>query len=408
MHYTPLDGPKFALRAPRVTTWSHLYWNYANKGDLLAIQKMFSQGKASPFDINPRGGNVLGYAASQESYQISHLQFLIGQGADPHIPNATGRIASELIFDASCGGQFGDEGISIVGRMFEDCDYMETRGFSILHKIVLGLIPRSLRAELEISTVSIDIGDARSRTPLTWAVVRDDTKAAATLLAFGADPTIIDDEGNSPLSFVKSSGVCRMLLNARVDVHTRNTDYERTALHALCHNHGTVEVVEMLVAAGIDVDVPDADRETPLMNAVFWHLTAIAERLIELGADVNSSNISSHDSIIHHAVNSGHYQIIPLLLARGADYKVTNVHGRNIAHMAAKAGDTKTINTLAESHLVGLDLSLQDVGGKTPAEYLAEREIYGESEVGVHEAFEAFVMSVALQSVNTETSGSKS
>ena len=37
MRYARLDGPTFVLRAPRVTAWSHLYWTYATKGDLMAI-----------------------------------------------------------------------------------------------------------------------------------------------------------------------------------------------------------------------------------------------------------------------------------------------------------------------------------------------------------------------------------
>ena len=396
MHYTPLDGPTLALRAPRVTPWSHLYWNYSNKGDLAAIQKMFARHKASPFDLNLRGSNALMYAANHKDYRISH--FLIKQGADPNVPNATGRVPSELLFDSFFAGRFGDEGISIVRSMFKDIDYMATRGFSNIHKIVLGIIRNDLRAELEISTAGINIGDARGRTPLAWAVIRDDSRGVEILLAFGADPNIVDDSGDSPLTFVKSSEICKVLLEAQINIHLRSTDYQRTALHRLCLGHGTVKIVDLLVNAGIAVDVLDADHETPLLNAVFGNLTATAERLIELGANVNAANISSRDNSIHFAVSHGHYQIIARLLANDVDYAATNIRGRNIGHMAAMLADTDTINTLAESKLIGLDLSLKDLDGKTPADHLAEREIFAESEIGIHEAFEAFVKSVSLPS----------
>jgi hypothetical protein len=64
--------------------------------------------------------------------------------------------------------------------------------------------------------------------------------------------------------------------------------------------------------------------------------------------------------------------------------------------MAAIFADTETINTLTDCKLTGLDLSSKDVDGKTPFDYLAEREVFGDSEIGIHEAFEAFARSVAL------------
>jgi len=394
MHHTPLDGPKIALRAPRVTPWSHVYWKYANRGDLVAIQKMFSQHKASPHDVNPRGVTALGYAVNHEDYRIS--KFLIDQGTDPNLPSASGRLASEALIDASFAGRFGSEGIGIVEGMLQNTEFMEIRGLTTLHKIVLDIIQKDLRMELETSKASVNIGDAKKRTSLAWAVIRDDLNAVADLLAFDADPNSIDDEGNSPLGFVKSSGVCKALLDAGVDINTRNTDYQRTPLHMVCHVHGNVEVVNLLIEAGIHVDVRDFDHETPLLNAVFWHLTATAERLIELGADVNARNVSSEDNTIHFAVSYCHHEIISSLLAHGVHCAIRNVRSRNVAHMVAIFADTETINTLTDCKSTGLHLSLKDVDGKTPFDYLAEREVFGESEMGIHEAFEAFARSVAL------------
>ena len=181
---------------------------------------------------------------------------------------------------------------------------------------------------------------------------------------------------------------------AGADVHTRDKEYQRTALHQLCQANGDVETVKLLVDSGLDVNVRDADNETPLLNVVFWNMTATATTLLDLGADVNASNISSGDNSIHFAVSCSSHEIIPLLLAHGVTYAALNVHSRNIAHMAAMSADTKTIPTLANAKLNGLDLSLKDGDGKTPAERLAEREVFGEREIGVHDAFEALVRSL--------------
>ena len=402
MHHAPLGGPNFSLRAPRITPWSYTYWNYANKGDLPAIQNMFAKGKASPFDLNPVStdvlgytahNNVLGYTAHLEDYRVS--QFLIAQGADPSHPNSSEISASEGLLDSAFAGRFGDEGISIVCSMVNDYDFLETRGLSTLHKSVLGINKIDLRALLESSTASIDDGDSRKRTALAWAVIRDDIDAVKILLEFKANPNFVDGSGRSPLFFVKSAAVCRALLQAGSDINVRSAHSGRSALHQLCRTNGTVEPINLLTSAGIDVNVQDADHETPLLVAVFWHLTAAAERLIDLGANVNAVNISCRDNSLHFAVGCSHHHIIPLLLAHNVDFKAINVDGRNIVHMAAISADTATMNTLTESGLHGVDLALRDVEGKTPADYIAEREIFAESEIGLHEAFDALVRSMS-------------
>ena len=182
MCYAPLDGPTFALRAPRVTAWSHLYRNYANKGDLTAIWRIYSQNRAWPYDLNPRGSNALVYIANHTNYRIS--QFLIQQGADTSLPNHTGIVGGEILWESSFAGRYGDEGISIVGSILKDIDYTERCDFTTLHKIMPGIIQGDLRSELETSTVFINQGDARKRTPLSWAVIRDDFEAVQALLAF--------------------------------------------------------------------------------------------------------------------------------------------------------------------------------------------------------------------------------
>ncbi len=386
MHYTPLDGLRFNLRTPRVAPWSHQMWNYAKGGDLQAIQKMFAQGKASPFDVNPKHRNVLRYTAHRGNYQIS--KFLIQQGADVNMPTHSGGVVSDRLWDAAFAGHYGDEGISIMASILNNTDYTESRAFSTLHKIVLGIVDRDLGSELEVSTATVNIGDIRGKTPLFYATLRDDLEAVELLLLAGADPNIADNTDTAPLNYVKGPSVCRALLDAGADPHACTGDTKRTALHHHCQTHDSVEVIDLLVSSGVDVDVREADHETPLLNAVFWHFTAAAERLIELGADVNATKISSCNNSLHIAVTYNHFEIIPLLLAKGVDYMAVNIRGGNIAHMAAISADRKTVETLIQSDLVGLDFSLRDISGKTAAEHLGKREIFGENEIGVQEAFE--------------------
>ena len=259
-----------------------------------------------------------------------------------------------------------------------------------------------------MSTAWINAGDSKNRTPLCWATIRNDSRAVKTLLAFGANPNIVDRWGKMPLDLARSVGVCKMLLDAGVNIHVLDTDYGRSALHQLfqitrgCYlEDDTVDMIDLLIDAGIDVDVQNSDGETPLLNAIFSGHTYHARRLLQLGANPNAFNHSSHESAIHFAVSFDRHEILPLLLERGADYTAVNNMGKNIAHMAACLADTKTVSVLAVSNLVKPDVSLRCNHGKTPADYLSERSILAESEQGLHVEFERFMKSIPVSGRDT-------
>ena len=355
MHWAVLDGPRYSLRFPRVTDWSHMYWNYCVEGDLEAIQKMFSAGKASALDLNLMGGNAFMYNSVRGNLRLTKL--LLENGADLEVKDDAGNVAGDALWKSALSGEYGSNSISIVKDMTRnvDSDNMERRRFTLLHKIVLGLSERNLREELELSTASLDQGDAQQRTSLCWAVIRNDITAVKILLSYGADPDLVDENNRSPLSYTRGGTVCRLLLNAGADVHIRDSSFQLTPLHQLCQGpNATVECVELLVAAGLDVDARDIHNETPLLNAVFKHHTAVAEKLIELGANVNSENLPSNDNAIRFAIWFNRSDIIPLLLSRGANYRSINSHGRNIAHTASANANTNVVEILANANLEDL------------------------------------------------------
>ena len=388
MHWAVLDGPTYSLRIPRVTDWSHIYWSYCVQGNLEAIQKMFSAGKASTLDLNLIGGNALLYSNVRGNLRLTKL--LLENGADLEVKDDAGNTAGDVLWKSALGGEYGSNGVSIIKSMTRnvDSDFMERRQFTLLHKIVLGLSERNLREELELSTASLNQGDTQQRTPLCWAAIRNDTTAVEILLSYNANPDLVDENNRSPLSYTWGGTVCKLLLNAGADVNIRDSSFQRTALHHLCHGpNATVECVDLLVAAGLDVDVRDIHNEAPLLVAVFMHHTAIAERLIELGANVNLENLPSNDTAIRFAIWHNRSDIIPLLLSKGANYRSINSDGRNIAHTAATGANTSVIELLANANLEDLDFQLQDKNGKTPFDYLNEREVLIDAEIGIHEAF---------------------
>ena len=83
--------------------------------------------------------------------------------------------------------------------MFEDEDYLDSRVFQPLHKIVLGLLSTNPEKQLQLSKAGIDDVDADGRTALSWAATRNDVEAVKPLLRFSADPNLPSYWGQTPL-----------------------------------------------------------------------------------------------------------------------------------------------------------------------------------------------------------------
>ena len=399
---TYLDGPELVLRVPRVLPWTHLLWRYSVCGDLMAIKRMYADRLASPHDVDPTGRNALLYASKQQSAKVA--EFLLDQGADSNQPDSLGRPPSEALLKRSFGGMYGENGSNIMRRILNSDDSFDEFGFTTLHKIVLGFMIKDLQTVLEATTDTVNTVDSIGRTALFWAVICDNTKHVRLLLHYGADPNAKDIRGFTPVDFVRGPSVCRLLLNAGATNNVNPMNHYHSSLHEQVIENGNVEVVSMLATAGFGFDMRDHDNETPLLNAIYAGHTAVVKLLIELGADVNNANIGSRDSALHFAASFDRPEILQLLLDAKADYTALDCNGRNLAHCAARASGTEFVKIMAGAGLIRLDLSLRDYEGKTPGDYMNERIVMTDLEVGVHEAWEELEVAIR-QSLGSTSRG---
>jgi ankyrin repeat protein len=111
------------------------------------------------------------------------------------------------------------------------------------------------------------------------------------LLARGADPNAVDDDGATPILLAED-----------------------------------LAVVEALIAAGADPNRPDSLGQTPLHFAVDWG-DAHVETLLAAGADPNAADVTG-DTPLHWASRYASVGTVEALLRGGADPHRTNRKGQ--------------------------------------------------------------------------------
>jgi ankyrin repeat protein len=201
-----------------------------------------------------------------------------------------------------------------------------------VHRVVTGLSPYlSLEDILRSDERSICSVDSEQRSALFYAGETGDAEMVKLLIRHGADVNRPDAWGSSPLmaaTWAGQTGCVEVLLNAGADVHCRNfwgenaiffscqagqTECARLLLQygadvqmdpvpynlcSLLHTvayYGFVDMVDILIDYGADIEQRDGNGLTAIELALWWgfgktgtKLDKVARRFCERGASLSS------------------------------------------------------------------------------------------------------------------------
>ncbi|CAB0029932.1 unnamed protein product [Trichogramma brassicae] len=236
----------------------------------------------------------------------SASKYLLSRSADPNSPNKDGLTALHVMCKRN-----GDDEDDLMTDFFGVCDDHE-------------------------KTVLIDARDKFDRTPLYYALLRNQKKVAKLLLKRGAHPNLPDKDGFTPLHVICATNddeLLRLFLdNSTQPVQLDSRDrLGQTPLHYAV-SRGCKSLIKPLLERGADPCLANAKGSTAL------HLVChredvddddFMEHFFEVCYDARKMlNINAQDGAggtpLHWALYHGHERLAKLLLARGADPNVAN------------------------------------------------------------------------------------
>ena len=205
-------------------------------------------------------------------------------------------------------------------------------------------------AMLHEQGADISMRDSRGFTPLHYATQEGQEKIVKILLEKGANANVRCRYGHTPLVYAIEEcqeKIVAMLLDKGANVNIYWIyHYRETIVHGAVQK-GNENIVAMLLEKGAGRDTRDSGGQTPLMTAARAGHKEIMKTLLTNGANANAQD-SQGDTPLMLATKGGHENIIELLIEKGASPNLSDFEGKTPLMCAVQKGYEKVVRLLLE------------------------------------------------------------
>jgi uncharacterized protein len=222
------------------------------------------------------------------------------------------------------------------------------------------LFAAATHAPLIVQTVQAESPLPVPSTPMP--TVEDEAATATVLLTNGAEIEARDQQGATPLieaAMFGNTQVVRVLLDNGADVGAKDNSGETALIAAACEcasidMPATLDSLKLLVERRADINARDKQRQTALMAAALAGQTGNVRYLLDSGAELDIKDNWGNTALLL-AAGAGEYnavgvvettEVVKLLLARGANPRVTNRHGDDAIALARKSHRYRIVSIL--------------------------------------------------------------
>ena len=219
----------------------------------------------------------------------------------------------------------------------------------------------------------VSVTDSCGNTPLLLSVTKfeendGDLEKIEYLLQCDASVVNVGDHGDrTPLheaALKKTADLTNVLIQHGADVHASDNDKD-TPLH-LATQQGSTDAISALIQHGSDVHSLDLFGRTPLFNACFEGHVNIIHQLIRYGADVHARDSEMEATPLHIAAYKNQPDCVKALIEHGAAINATDSRGWTPLHSPAGLGHFATVKVLTS--FPECDVRKKNNAGETAAD----------------------------------------
>lgn len=261
-----------------------------------------------------------------------------------------------------------------------DARILEQNGMNLLHVAASKNTTSAIVKALLSSGISVDSQDATGRTPLQVAAEYSCLRAVQVLLQNGANPNFQNHvravNGWTPLFYaVRSKNprtdnrtIIRTLVTHGAEIDMPNVEKQTPMLYAIAR--GQIKQAQILYQYGASIEAQDTDGEGALHFAARSPLSSVdmIDWLAESGANVNWVGGKLHETPIFYAIKSTlgsegvELRKVQRLLTLGADVNIQNIEGLTPLDSAVGKCSTTLVKLLL---CRGANVTSRNFEGKT-------------------------------------------
>ncbi|MGC8602967.1 MAG: ankyrin repeat domain-containing protein [Desulfomonilaceae bacterium] len=287
---------------------------------------------------------VHGLVAAAEGGLVERVLTILKSGVDVNARDYTGNTA---LYEASLAGHADVVDVLLQHKALPDAT--STGGQTPLMAAAKNGNLDS--AQLLITNgANVNLSDTKGSTALIQAAESGHLEISRLLLSKGANVNAADHNGDTALIQASKSGhleIARLLLSKGANVNAANSNWRTPLLEAAYHSN--LAIMRLLIENGANVNAADMDDGATPLIVVMRHRSAgyieMAELLIDKGADIDAQARDGYTAL-HNAAAKGNNVEVKFLLNHGADPLIQGINGRTAYLVALSRGHMDTAKLL--------------------------------------------------------------
>ncbi|XP_021563682.1 transient receptor potential cation channel subfamily A member 1 [Carlito syrichta] len=291
----------------------------AGEGQVELMQMILNESSCEALNVMDDCGNTpLHWAA--EKNQVESVKFLLSRGANPNLQNSN--------------------------------------MMAPLHIAVQGMHNNVMKVLTEHSSTNINLEGENGNTAVMIACTKDNNEALQILFNKGAKPCISNKWGCFPVHQAAFSGAkkCMEIILKFGEEHGYSREShinfvnngKASPLHMAVQS-GDLEMIKMCLDNGAHIDLMETGRCTALHFAATQGATEIVKLMISSysgGTDIVNAVDGHHETLLHRTSLFDHHELADYLISVGADINSIDSEGRSPLLLATASASWNIVNLL--------------------------------------------------------------